>query len=108
MAHDEHDLFDRRRTRSDGLPGDFIGALPVNSFIQPAGLPIATPLDQVLRRPVESAPSSRLFMAMSSIHQPRRLNLEPSFELSCNRGCQSPCKASLLRLSLIWIQGQSL
>ena len=41
--------------RSDGLPGDFIGALPVNSRIQPAGLPINTSTIEVLRRPVESA-----------------------------------------------------
>src|SRR5512144_2168158 len=41
--------------RSDGAPGDFIGELPVSSFIHPAGLPIATPLDQVLQRPLESA-----------------------------------------------------
>jgi hypothetical protein len=37
------------------LPGDFIGDRPVNSFIHPAGLPIATPLIEVLRRPVEFA-----------------------------------------------------
>jgi hypothetical protein len=37
------------------LPGDFIGDRPVSSFIHPAGLPIATPFDQVLRRPLESA-----------------------------------------------------
>src|SRR3954463_15451575 len=41
--------------RCDGLPGDFIAERPVNSFIQPAGLPIATPLLEVLRRPRESA-----------------------------------------------------
>jgi hypothetical protein len=41
--------------RNDGLPGDFIGDRPVNSVIHPAGLPIATPLDQALQRPVESA-----------------------------------------------------
>jgi hypothetical protein len=41
--------------RSDGLPGDFIGALPVNSRIHPAGLPINTSTIKVLRRPVESA-----------------------------------------------------
>jgi hypothetical protein len=40
--------------RSDGFPGDFIGALPVNSVIHPAGLPITTLLAQALRRPVES------------------------------------------------------
>jgi hypothetical protein len=28
--------------RCDGLPGDFIAERPVNSFIQPAGRPIAT------------------------------------------------------------------
>jgi transposase InsO family protein len=37
------------------LPGDFIGALPVNSCIHPAGLPIHTSTIEVLRRPVESA-----------------------------------------------------
>jgi putative transposase len=37
------------------LPGDFIAERPVNSFIQPAGLPIATPLLELLRRPRESA-----------------------------------------------------
>ena len=41
--------------RSDGFPGDFIGALPVNSVIHPAGLPIHTSTIKVLRRPVESA-----------------------------------------------------
>src|SRR5215207_1281080 len=41
--------------RSDGLPGDFIGALPVNSRIHPAGLPINTSTIKVLRPPVESA-----------------------------------------------------
>jgi putative transposase len=41
--------------RNDGAPGDLIDALPVNSFIHPAGLPTATPLDQVLQRPVETA-----------------------------------------------------
>jgi hypothetical protein len=41
--------------RCDGLPGDFIGDRPVSSVIHPAGLPIATPFDQVLRRPRESA-----------------------------------------------------
>jgi hypothetical protein len=41
--------------RSDGFPGDFISALPVNSVIHPAGLPIATLLDQALRPPIESA-----------------------------------------------------
>jgi transposase InsO family protein len=40
--------------RSDGFPGDFIRGLPVNAFIQPAGLPIATSRIEVLRRPVES------------------------------------------------------
>src|SRR5829696_2774352 len=40
--------------RSDGLPGDFIAALPVNAVIQPAGLPIHTSTVEVLRRPVES------------------------------------------------------
>jgi transposase InsO family protein len=39
--------------RSDGFPGDFIGALPVNSVIHPAGLPINTSRINVLRRPVE-------------------------------------------------------
>jgi hypothetical protein len=37
------------------LPGDFIAERPVNSFIHPAGLPIATPHIEVLRRPRESA-----------------------------------------------------
>ena len=41
--------------RSDGFPGDFIGALPVSSRIHPAGLPIDTSTIKVLRRPVESA-----------------------------------------------------
>ncbi len=41
--------------RSDGFPGDFIGDLPVNAFIHPAGLPIDTSVLEVLRRPVESA-----------------------------------------------------
>jgi hypothetical protein len=37
------------------LPGDFIGALPVNPCIHPAGLPMNTSTIKVLRRPVESA-----------------------------------------------------
>src|SRR5215218_10120329 len=41
--------------RCDGLPGDFIAERPVNSVIQPAGLPIATPHIEVLRRPLEFA-----------------------------------------------------
>src|SRR5215208_4310376 len=41
--------------RCEGLPGDFIAERPVNSVIQPAGLPIAAPLIEVLRRPRESA-----------------------------------------------------
>jgi hypothetical protein len=41
--------------RSDGAPGDFIGDLPVNSVIHPAGLPIDTSIVEVLRRPVEFA-----------------------------------------------------
>src|SRR5262245_18194967 len=41
--------------RSDGFPDDFIGALPVSAFVQPAGLPINTSNIEVLRRPVESA-----------------------------------------------------
>jgi hypothetical protein len=49
----------RQNTRSvsrlnDGFPGDFITGLPVNAFIQPAGLPIITSGIEVLRRPVES------------------------------------------------------
>src|SRR3954470_8364533 len=40
--------------RCDGLPGDFIAERPVNSFIHPAGLPIATPHIEVLPRPLES------------------------------------------------------
>jgi putative transposase len=39
---------------NDGAPGDFNGALPVNSIIHPAGLPIATLPGQALRRPLES------------------------------------------------------
>ncbi len=48
----------RRSTsrRSVGAPGDFIGDLPVNAFIHPAGLPIDTSqFVEMLRRPVESA-----------------------------------------------------
>src|ERR1700704_1025691 len=43
--------------RNDGFPGDFIGALPVNSLIHPAGLPIETSTIEVLRGPVESSES---------------------------------------------------
>jgi hypothetical protein len=43
---------------SDGFPGDFIGALPVNSVIHPAGLPINTSTIKVLRGPVESSLAS--------------------------------------------------
>jgi hypothetical protein len=52
--------------RSDGLPGDFIGALPVSSVIQPAGLPISTSTIEVLRRPVESAPAWNTIPAAGS------------------------------------------
>jgi hypothetical protein len=42
--------------RCVGCPGDFIGALPVNSLIHPAGLPIInTSTIKVLRGPVESS-----------------------------------------------------
>src|SRR3954451_10181275 len=41
--------------RCEGLPGDFIAERPVNSFIHPAGLPMAPPHVEVLRRPGESA-----------------------------------------------------
>jgi hypothetical protein len=41
--------------RSAGAPGDFIGDLPVNAVIHPAGRPINTSILEVLRRPVESA-----------------------------------------------------
>lgn len=41
--------------RCVGCPGDFIGALPVNSLIHPAGLPISTSKIKVLRGPVESS-----------------------------------------------------
>jgi transposase InsO family protein len=37
------------------LPGDVIAERPVNSFIQPAGRPIATPQVEVLQRPLEFA-----------------------------------------------------
>jgi transposase InsO family protein len=39
--------------RSAGAPGDFIGDLPVNAFIHPAGRPIDASTSEVLRRPVE-------------------------------------------------------
>jgi putative transposase len=38
-----------------GRPGDRNGSRPVNSLIQPAGLPIATLHHRALRRPIESA-----------------------------------------------------
>jgi hypothetical protein len=62
-------LQNRRSTsrRNDGAPGDLNGALPVNSLIHPAGLPIHTSTIKVLRGPLESAvfspdlvPTSRL------------------------------------------------
>ena len=53
--------------RSDGFPGDFIGALPVNSLIHPAGLPINTSTIKVSRGPVE--PSLAALVAM--VNQPR-------------------------------------
>jgi hypothetical protein len=37
------------------MPGDLIGALPVNPCIHPAGLPMNTSTIKVLRRQVESA-----------------------------------------------------
>ena len=47
----------RRSTsrRNDGAPGDLNGALPVDSLIHPAGLPINTSTIKVLQRPLESA-----------------------------------------------------
>ncbi|MFJ6141581.1 hypothetical protein, partial [Kitasatospora sp. NPDC092286] len=36
----------------------FIGDRPVNAAIHPAGLPINTSEDEVLRRPIESAPGA--------------------------------------------------
>ena len=47
----------RRSTsrRSDGAPGERIAPRPVNSCIHPAGRPINTSKNKVLRRPVESA-----------------------------------------------------
>jgi hypothetical protein len=39
--------------RNAGAPGDFIGDLPVKTFIHPAGRPIETSILEVLRRPVE-------------------------------------------------------
>ena len=56
--------------RNDGLPGDFIGALPVSSFIQPAGLPTTTSSIEVLQRPVESAQyTSQAFGQVLDDHQ---------------------------------------
>jgi putative transposase len=55
--------------RSAGAPGDFIGDLPVNAFIHPAGRPIDTSRLEVLRRPVESA-------QYTSIHFGQTLFLE--------------------------------
>ena len=46
--------------RSDGFPGDLIDDRPVNPVIHPAGLPTATLLDQVLRRPAESTHGTSL------------------------------------------------
>jgi hypothetical protein len=56
------------------LPGDFIGALPVNSFIQPAGLPISTSCIEVLRRPVESAQ----YTALRFTQRPADAGIAPS------------------------------
>ena len=39
-------------------PGDFIGDLPVNAVIQPAGLPINTSMIKVLRNDVRVIPLS--------------------------------------------------
>jgi len=44
-----------RPGEAKGAPGDFIGDLPVKSFIHPAGLPMNTSTNEVLRRPVEIA-----------------------------------------------------
>jgi hypothetical protein len=51
------------------LPGDFIGDLPVNAFIHPAGLPIDTSTLEVLRRPVEFAldPMIRVMHKLSTL-----------------------------------------
>lgn len=40
----------QRLRRSDGFPGDFIGDLPVNAFIHPAGRPINTSKLEVCQR----------------------------------------------------------
>src|SRR3954471_4637880 len=53
--------------RSDGFPGDFIGALPVNSRIHPAGLPINTSTIEVLRPPIESASCLNLIPESSAM-----------------------------------------
>jgi Integrase core domain len=60
--------------RCDGLPGDFIADLPVNSFIHPAGLPIATPLVEVLRRPVDFAQ----FVSLAFGQQARKAGIAQS------------------------------
>lgn len=53
--------------RNEGFRGDFITGLPVNVFIQPAGLPITTSGIEVLRRPVESV----LAPGIGVMNQPR-------------------------------------
>jgi putative transposase len=60
--------------RCDGAPGDFIGDRPVNSFIQPAGLPINTSTIKVLPPPVE--PSQYLSIAYTE--RLAEIGIEPS------------------------------
>src|SRR6266542_5792028 len=55
--------------RCDGAPGDFISDRPVSAFIHPAGLPINTSTIKVLRRPVESALTTRVGV----MHQPDKV-----------------------------------
>ena len=66
--------------RNDGFPGDFIGALPVNSVIHPSGLPIATLLNQVLRPPVESALVCSVHMPIGELHSHRRSGIRPELK----------------------------
>ena len=55
------------------MPGDLIGALPVNPCIHSAGLPMNTSTIKVLRRPVESA----LAPGIGVVQQLTRLDRDP-------------------------------
>ncbi|HSZ04968.1 MAG TPA: hypothetical protein VK778_07180, partial [Solirubrobacteraceae bacterium] len=87
--------------RNDGFPGDFIGALPVNSVIHPAGRPINTSTINVLRGPVETAQNQSVFMEAYDIPRViRRREIEPIHVLIYGRQRENPEAIAKLRRHL--------